>query len=49
MVADNKNGLHIKCSDGAVEITEMLPINSKKMTAKSYLNGKQIKIGSYCE
>lgn len=49
VVADNKNGLHIKCSDGAVEITEMLPINSKKMTAKSYLNGKQIKIGSYCE
>ena len=45
-VANNKQGLHIKCGKGAVEITELLPINSKKMTAKSYLNGKQIKIGS---
>ena len=49
VVADNKNGLHIKCNDGAIEITEMLPINSKKMTAKSYLNGKSINIGSCAE
>ena len=47
VVADNKRGLHIKCKNGTIEITEMLPINSKKMTAKSYLNGKQIKIGSF--
>lgn len=47
IVADNKRGLHIKCKNGTIEITEMLPINSKKMTAKSYLNGKQIKIGSF--
>lgn len=46
VVADNKLGLHIKCGEGIVEITELLPINSKKMSAKSYLNGKQIKIGS---
>lgn len=46
VVADNKRGLHIKCGDGIVEITELLPINSKKMTAKSYLNGKIINIGS---
>lgn len=46
VVADNKRGLHIKCGDGIVEITELLPINSKKMTAKSYLNGKNINIGS---
>ena len=46
VVADNKQGLHIKCLDGVVEITELLPINSKKMTAKSYLNGKNIRIGS---
>lgn len=49
VVADNKRGLHIKCNDGAIEITEMLPINSKKMAAKSYLNGKSIKIGSYAK
>lgn len=46
VVADNKRGLHIKCGNGLIEITEFLPINSKKMTAKSYLNGKSIKIGS---
>ncbi|MBE5735856.1 MAG: methionyl-tRNA formyltransferase [Clostridiales bacterium] len=47
VVADNKRGLHIMCADRAIEITEFLPINSKKMSARSYLNGKQIKIGSY--
>ena len=46
IVANNKQGLHIKCGSGVVEITELLPINSKKMSAKSYLNGKVIKIGS---
>lgn len=45
-IANNKQGLVIKTGDGFVEITELLPINSKKMTAKSYLNGKQIKLGS---
>lgn len=46
LVANNKQGLHIKCGEGVLEITELLPINSKKMTAKSYLNGKIIKVGS---
>lgn len=46
VVANNKEGLHIKCGSGVIEITELLPINSKKMSAKSYLNGKVIKIGS---
>ena len=49
VLASSKQGLVIKCSDGFVEITELLPINSKKMTAKSYLNGKQIRIGSIAE
>lgn len=49
VIASNKQGLILKCSDGFVEITELLPINSKKMTAKSYLNGKQINIGSIAE
>ena len=49
VIANNKQGLVIKCNDGLVEITELLPINSKKMTAKSYLNGKQIKVGSIVE
>lgn len=49
VIANNKQGLVIKCNDGLVEITELLPINSKKMSAKSYLNGKQINIGSIVE
>lgn len=49
VIANNKQGLFIKCADGLVEITELLPINSKKMTAKSYLNGKKINIGSIAE
>lgn len=49
VVSSNKAGLFIKCSDGLVEITELLPVNSKKMTAKSYLNGKSIKLGSIAE
>lgn len=49
VVASNKQGLIIKCGVDAVEITELLPINSKKMTAKSYLNGKKINLGSMVE
>lgn len=46
VIASSKQGLVIKCADGFVEITELLPINSKKMTAKSYLNGKRIELGA---
>ncbi len=49
VIANNKQGLIIKCNDGLIEITELLPINSKKMSAKSYLNGKTIKVGSIVE
>lgn len=49
VIANNKQGLVIKCNDGFVEITELLPINSKKMSAKSYLNGKVIEVGSKAE
>ena len=49
VIANNKQGLVLKCSNGFVEITELLPINSKKMTAKSYLNGKSINLGSIAE
>ena len=46
--ADSKKGLVIKCLNGAVEIIEMIAPNSKKMLAKSYLNGKSINTGSMC-
>ena len=47
--ASAKKGFVIKCEGGAVEIVEMTAPNSKKMLAKSYLNGKQIKVGSIVE
>lgn len=46
VVASSKQGLIIKCRQDLIEITELLPENGKKMTAKSYLNGKKINIGS---
>lgn len=46
--ASSKQGLIIKCHGGAVEIEEMTAPNSKKMPAKSYLNGKTIPVGSVC-
>lgn len=46
VIANNKQGLVIACQNSLIEITELLPINSKKMSAKSYLNGKKIELGS---
>ncbi len=46
LVANSKNGLIIKCQNGAIEIELMQAPNSKKMPAKSYLNGKKIEVGT---
>lgn len=48
LLASAKQGLVVKTSDGAVEIIEMTAPNSKRMLAKSYLNGKSLPIGSIC-
>lgn len=48
LIANSKQGFVIKCADGAVEIEEMTAPNSKRMLAKSYLNGKTINVGSVC-
>lgn len=45
LVANSKQGLIIKCFDGAVEVVEFQAPSSKRMTAKSYLNGKKIEVG----
>lgn len=42
LFASSKKGLIIKCKDGAVEVLEMTAPNSKRMLAKSYLNGKSL-------
>ncbi len=46
LVANSKQGLIIKCADGAVEVVELQAPSSKRMTAKSYLNGKKIEVGA---
>ncbi len=44
--ASAKNGLIIKCSGGAVAVEEIQAPNSKRMTARAYLNGKKIEVGN---
>ena len=39
--ANSKDGLVIKCLNGAVEILELQAPNGKRMSAKAYLNGKK--------
>ena len=39
--ANSKEGLIIKCLNGAVEIVELQAPNGKRMAAKAYLNGKK--------
>ncbi len=46
VVASPKQGLVIAAIDGAVELIEIQAQNSKRMPAKSYLNGKKMNIGS---
>lgn len=47
--ADTKNGLVIKCQEGALEILELSAPNGKRMTAKAYLNGKKLQLKSVCK
>lgn len=42
LAADAKEGLVIKTSDGAIELTEIQMANSKKMSAKEFLRGHKI-------
>ena len=46
--ANSKQGLVIKCKGGAVEVVEFTAPNSKRMLAKSYLNGKTLPVGGVC-
>lgn len=46
-VADNKDNLEIACADGSsVKITVLQPEGSKQMTARQFLNGNRIEIGT---
>ncbi len=46
IVSSGKEGLIVKCQDGAVEITEMQMPGGKRMSAKSFLAGKKIPVGT---
>lgn len=43
--ASSKKGLIVACGNNALEFDEIQPNNGKRMSAKSYLNGKNIPIG----
>lgn len=46
VASSSKSGLVVKCEGGAVEIVEIQAPNSKRMLARSYLNGKKIEVGT---
>lgn len=46
IVSGPKTGLVVKCGTGALEILEMQAPNAKRMTAKAYLAGKKIDVGT---
>lgn len=46
LTASGKEGLHVACADGAVEIMELQMPGGKKMSAKAYLAGKKIQPGT---
>ena len=46
VVSSPKQGLVIKCKEDAIEIKELQAPASKRMLAKSYLNGKKIEVGT---
>lgn len=43
--ASPKEGLLIKCGEGAVKITQLQPSGGKRMSAKDFLNGKKLREG----
>ncbi|MDD3232115.1 MAG: methionyl-tRNA formyltransferase [Clostridia bacterium] len=49
VVASNSQGLIIKTADGYIEILELQFPNSARMSAKNFLNGRNIKISSMIE
>ena len=45
-VSGDREGLKIACGDGWLEVLEMQAPNAKRMSAKAYLQGKRIEIGT---
>lgn len=47
IVANAKEGLVVACGEGALELIEIQAPAAKRMTAKAYLSGKKIEIGTH--
>ena len=46
LLSSAKQGLHIQCGEGALEVTELQAPGGKKMAARAYLAGRQIPVGT---
>ncbi|MDL2205509.1 methionyl-tRNA formyltransferase [Eubacteriales bacterium OttesenSCG-928-N13] len=46
LVSSAKQGLIVRCGDGAIELIEIQAPNAKRMHAKAYLMGKTIEVGT---
>ena len=47
LIADAKQGLVVATGDGAIELMEIQAPNSKRMSAKAFLAGRQIETGKF--
>lgn len=45
VIAVAKKYFTVACGDGAVDVTEVIPQNKKKMDAASFINGRKIAVG----
>ena len=46
IVSGPKAGLMVKCGHGALEVLELQAQGGKRMTARAYLAGKRIEVGT---
>ena len=49
LCATPKEGLMVKCSEGAVKILELQPAGGKRMSARDFCNGRKLEKGQRFE
>ena len=49
LAASSKEGLIVKCGEGAVKITELQPAGGKRMSARDFCNGRKLEKGQRFE
>ena len=45
VICADKRGFTVKCGQGALRITEIIPAGGKRMKASDFVNGRKIKVG----